>query len=323
MMQGLDIFSAEADMDCSAIPADFIIVKSTQGLTYVNPAYERQCDGTLAGGKRLGIYHYIGGQGVDGEMENFVREFSKYGDRAIPFLDWESIQNSAWRDESYLDRCIAKFIEMTGKVPGIYASLSVFPWGLCRKYGCLTWVAQYANDKHTGYQDNPWNEGAYACDIRQYSSTGRIGNWNSDLDINKCYFDAYRWDAIAGAAPNVTPDPTPIPTPTPAPEGWFANWVGRLQTECNRQEFSDQSVDHIPGPVTLDGCPTCRIGASGGITALIQEFLVEHGYSVGDFGIDGKFGKDTKKAVEQWQRDHGLSDDGVVGPKTWASFLGL
>lgn len=35
--------------------------------------------------------------------------------------------------------------------------------------------------------------------------------------------------------------------------------------------------------------------------------------------IDGYFGSDTVSAVECWQSGHGLSVDGVVGPKTWTS----
>ena len=29
------------------------------------------------------------------------------------------------------------------------------------------WVAQYASMEPIGYQENPWNEGAYACVMRQ------------------------------------------------------------------------------------------------------------------------------------------------------------
>jgi peptidoglycan hydrolase-like protein with peptidoglycan-binding domain len=38
------------------------------------------------------------------------------------------------------------------------------------------------------------------------------------------------------------------------------------------------------------------------------------GYDVG--GIDGVFGPQTKAAVQQLQRDHGLDADGIAGPLT-------
>lgn len=102
-----------------------------------------------------------------------------------------------------------------------------------------------------------------------------------------------------------------------------SDWVRRLQKECNAQGFSNQTVDGKEGPNTLAGCPLVKEGASGGITKLIQEYLIAHGYSCGSAGADGKFGSKTEAAVRAYQKDHGLTIDGDVGPKTWASFLGL
>ena len=68
-------------------------------------------------------------------------------------------------------------------------------------HGCGLWVAQYADDSQTGYQDSPWNEGAYECAIRQYSSHGRLSGWDGDLDLDKAYMDADAWAAYVGTAP--------------------------------------------------------------------------------------------------------------------------
>jgi Putative peptidoglycan binding domain/Transglycosylase SLT domain len=38
--------------------------------------------------------------------------------------------------------------------------------------------------------------------------------------------------------------------------------------------------------------------------------------------VDGLFGRDTESAVKRLQREHGLDDDGIVGPLTWAALLG-
>ena len=45
--------------------------------------------------------------------------------------------------------------------------------------------------------------------------------------------------------------------------------------------------------------------------------LSKLGYSLGNCGIDGDFGKMTENAVKQFQKEHGLNDDGVIGPMTW------
>ena len=49
----------------------------------------------------------------------------------------------------------------------------------------------------------------------------------------------------------------------------------------------------------------------------VQNRLIELGYSCGHCGADSMFGRDTYNAVIAFQRDNGLSKDGIVGPATW------
>lgn len=209
-LKGIDISNWQAGIDVSAVPSDFVIVKATQGAGYVSPDFKRQVDQAISAGKLVGIYHYIDGAGVEREMDHFISKWSAYKGRAIPVLDWESIQNSAWQDEGYLERCIKHFVSRAQVPPIVYASLSVFPWDVCSRNNCGTWVAQYADMNPTGYQENPWNEGAYSCVIRQYSSTGRLSGWNGNLDINKAYITAEQWKLYAnpGTIVEGTPDPS-------------------------------------------------------------------------------------------------------------------
>lgn len=99
------------------------------------------------------------------------------------------------------------------------------------------------------------------------------------------------------------------------------SWVARLQAACNAQGFSNQKVDGIAGKNTLAGCPTCRKGARGNITRLIQERLNSLGYNCGK--VDGIFGDGTYVAVIAFQEAHGLTPDGVVGQNTWRALLGM
>lgn len=99
------------------------------------------------------------------------------------------------------------------------------------------------------------------------------------------------------------------------------NWISKLQAECNNQGFSSQVVDGVPGPATLRGCPTIKYGASGNITKLLQQRLVDLGYNTN--GVDGLFGNGTRNAVVQFQTTNSLSADGIVGQNTWSKILGL
>lgn len=100
-----------------------------------------------------------------------------------------------------------------------------------------------------------------------------------------------------------------------------SNWVARLQAECNKQGFSNQAVDGIPGTNTLNGCPLLKTGSRGNITKLLQERLVALGYNTN--GVDGIFGNGTYNAVKAYQRAKGLGADGIVGQNTWRKLLGL
>ena len=63
-----------------------------------------------------------------------------------------------------------------------------------------------------------------------------------------------------------------------------------------------------------------QLGSSGEQVTKIQQRLAEFGYDVGE--VDGVFGSQTKNAVIKFQKDNGLTADGVVGTQTLAA-LGL
>ena len=63
--------------------------------------------------------------------------------------------------------------------------------------------------------------------------------------------------------------------------------------------------------------PTLRRGSSGEYVLLAQTELLNKGYSLGSAGVDGKFGSATEKAVKEFQKDNGLTVDGIIGPMTW------
>ena len=105
-----------------------------------------------------------------------------------------------------------------------------------------------------------------------------------------------------------------------AVDGYYGNNTKRalvkgLQHELNVQYGSRLSEDGIFGARTKASCPIVRIGARGNITWLIQAMLYCKGYSTN--GIDGIYGQGTKNAVYNFQRNNGLSADGVCGKNTF------
>ena len=50
-----------------------------------------------------------------------------------------------------------------------------------------------------------------------------------------------------------------------------------------------------------------------------QNYLKSQGYDIGKSGVDGIFGSATDAATRQYQKDKGLTVDGIVGANTWGS----
>lgn len=235
-MNGIDISNWQKGIDLAAVPCDFVIAKATQGTGYTSPDCVRQVEQAMSLGKKVGVYHYIGGQGAVSEMDFFIDSIKNWVGKAMLVLDWEQGENSAWGKLGYLEQCIKRVIERVGIPPVVYSSASVFPWDLCKKHNCGAWVAQYADNNATGYQDSPWNEGKYGCMMRQYSSHGRLPGYGGNLDLNKFYGDAAAWDRYANPKGSAQPAPQPQPTPHPtAPQGSTLDLVDRVM----RGEFGD------------------------------------------------------------------------------------
>lgn len=209
-LNGIDISNWQAHIDLTAVPADFVIAKATQGTGYVSPDCARQVEQARQSGKRFGVYHYVSGGNAIAEANFFVDNCANWVGKGLFCIDWESQENSAWGNEGYLEQVVAQVKARTGIPPLIYSSASYYAQvaAVANRQNCGLWIAQYANMYPSGYQYTPWNEGAYACVIRQYSSTGCLPGYGGNLDLNKFYGDGATFDKYVtggGNASNVSP----------------------------------------------------------------------------------------------------------------------
>ena len=62
-----------------------------------------------------------------------------------------------------------------------------------------------------------------------------------------------------------------------------------------------------------------KFGCKGDDVKFLQKTLIAKGYSVGVHGVDGSYGPATVNAVKNFQKTHGLSADGMLGPVTKAA----
>lgn len=108
--------------------------------------------------------------------------------------------------------------------------------------------------------------------------------------------------------------------------GWYIG--GGMMIHCSgtvKKEKLSAKVTHWAIPRGLSGTvpttdkPTIRRGSSGEYVTLAQTLLIQRGYDLAPYGADGKFGAKTETAVKAFQRDNGLTADGIIGRNTWAA----
>lgn len=199
-MNGIDISAWQGDenIDLNKVPFDFCIVKATEGTSYKNRYFTSHCDKVLNKKRLLGAYHYANGGDVQKEAEYFLAYVKKYIGKAIIVLDWEAKNNPQF-GKNDLEWCLkwCSYVQKkTGIKPLIYIQKSAM--SAVKKAGYGLWVAQYPDYERTGYQEHPWNEGAYNCLLRQYTSVGKLSGYDGNLDLNKAYISAASWNKLSG-----------------------------------------------------------------------------------------------------------------------------
>ena len=265
-MNGIDISGHQSGINLSQVPCDFVIIKATQGTTFVSKDFERQVEQTLSLNKLTGVYHYANGAGVENEVNHFVSTIAPYLDRVILCLDWEGEQNSKFADYHYCESLLESIKAKTGRIPFLYMSKSVcrqYKWEKARAYPL--WAAQYKKQAPTTYTDTPWTDskgfGAWANPlIYQYSSVGRLPGYNKNLDLDIAYISKDEWISYAKGTQDI------------------------IETDTTR--------------------PTLKKGDRGEKVRLWQQYLNEHGFNCGN--ADGIYGDRTEYAVMKYQQAHGM-----------------
>lgn len=251
-LNGIDIASYQSGIDLSVVPCDFVIIKATQGTGYVNPDCDRAYQQAKRAGKLRGTYHYVGGGNAVAEADYYINNIKGYLRDGLLAIDWEAEQNSAWGNEAYLEQLVRRVIERTGIKPLIYSMASRYTQvaAVAKRLDCGLWIAEYADMNPTGYQAHPWREGAYACAIRQYASTGRLNGWGGNLDLNIAYMTREQWAKYVN--PGGKPAPAPSkPAPAPAKPAPAPKPAGRTYTV--------QAGDTLSGIAAKLGVPTSAI----------------------------------------------------------------
>lgn len=96
--------------------------------------------------------------------------------------------------------------------------------------------------------------------------------------------------------------------------------VPRVQAELSRTPtptpLSGNVMRVTPDPNATKAPASLKYGSQGSEVSRLQQRLKDLGYYSGQ--VDGKFGNGTRTALKQFQQQHGLTADGILGSRTSA-----
>ena len=207
MLNFIDIASYQADLNLAAVSTSIqgVIVKATEGTSYVNPCCGTHYRQAVDAGLLRGFYHFAGSGDPLDEAAFFYRNVRGYLHDGIPVLDWEGARGDGGRifgqSVDWVNRFVRRFHGLTGIWPWIYAN----PWRFDQggvEPNCARWVAAYPGVAHPGFAqaaswDCPEADGNVVA--WQFCSDGRLPGYSADLDCSVYYGDRESWLRYAGS----------------------------------------------------------------------------------------------------------------------------
>lgn len=204
MLNGIDISNWQRDIGIDSLcKADFVIVKATGGISYVDSSCDRFVQYCIAHNIPWGFYHFQNddkkNRSATEEAEYFYKNCKNYFGKGIPILDYERYNTNAtsWIEE--FCKCIH---DWSGVWPIIYMNSDyINNKKVCAnswvKQKCGLWLAGYPKN-YTNYPANkncPYRHNGWTLAIWQFTSSLSFAGKKLDGDI--FYGDSSAWTMYA------------------------------------------------------------------------------------------------------------------------------
>ena len=264
-LKGIDISSWQEGLNLSKISGsiDFVIVKATEGLNYVDSTCDDFIQAARKLGKKVGFYHFGRNNSATKEAEYFRKHTKGYEKIAIPVLDWEADQSVSWVNEF-----VEHYHKLTGVWPWVYGNPWRFKQGTVNK-NCGRWVAGYPKSGITSINYGINNDLPHSYNVGlvcawQFTSSGRLAGYSGNLDMDVFYGDETAWDKYANPSGATTDDDEDTSeskpseeTPTKSPsgttlelavkvmQGKYGNGEAREKALGSRYDEVQDFINHI------------------------------------------------------------------------------
>lgn len=292
---GPDMASYQEGLKIASLTdAAFVIIKATQGDSYVDPYYADWVAQAKAADKLPCWYHFLTTSASPAAQAAHAKSVV---DASLPgMLDWEPTTGST-PTFAFLISVIDAFTAEDLRIKIVYA-----PAWYIKQLGVTDISALVTRGVAIVSSNYP---GASGTGPKQYAADG--GD------------EGPGWAPYPGVTPKVVPAIWQF-TDDAQEGGQKVDYNAYKGTIAQLAEFLDEPAPSgtPTAPPSSNRYPQIQKGSTGDAVVTLQRLLNKHGYGL---LVDGKFGAHTDGAVRAYQASHSLSVDGQVGPKTWGSIL--
>lgn len=322
----IDISSHQGNINQKVIDFDAVIIKATEGKTYINTHCDSEFQEAYKLGKKLGVYHFARNtnNAAEEEANFFIGQTKGYVGKAIPVLDWEDSDTS---DVAWALKWLQIVEKAYGCKPMIYMSESVvnrYDWSKVANGNYGLWCAKY-RDNDPDYNWDMASAGSApsvkywkTIALWQWTSVGRLNGHNGNLDCSIFYGDEAAWDKYVGKGGSGQTSTTSASTSKPSASTskaeqltvdgkWGKKTTKRLQqifgTTVDGKVSNQFSAYKTDNPGLLSETFEWESNPSG-YSPLIKAIQKKVGATQ-----DGHIGPKTIKAMQKWL---GTTQDGKV-----------
>lgn len=310
--KGIDVSEFQGKIDWEKVKNDgieFAILRCGYGMDFSNQddvEYERNANECERLGIPYGVYLMSYANTVEKARSEAKHVLRLIEGRKISLGVWYDIEDNGTSgaiNKETLTNIINTFcntIKNAGHRVGVYASLNWLENKIERiiRDNYDIWVAQY-------YSKCEY-EGKYI--MWQHTSSGKVNGISTNVDMNILYEDL---PVINNNDNNNSKTNN-------------SEIVKSLQKALNKDYNCGLDVDGIIGPLTTKAVNNnmVRNFTVGEFAKWVQERLIAKGYSLNNFGVDGRYGNESEKKVKEFQANCGIDVDGIVGINTVNRLIG-
>ncbi len=203
-IKGIDISSYQGNITDLGSDVEFVIIKASEGTTYVNPFLAEQRNTARKDGKLCGYYHFTDLGDPIAEADHFIAAVGTLQQGEFLALDWETGGYSP-----AIDAWVATFVQhthsRTGVIPLLYsnqARIAAGAWTLTKAQNTGLWEAAWGGSAPAS---SPWPFLAIWQNSDAGSEQGIAGRVDTDVFLgDRKTLEKYGAGGSISVAPAVT-----------------------------------------------------------------------------------------------------------------------